>query len=174
MHFSKIRISRPIPTKTDRSFFSWFIASSYKGALSLVALVAFARYFWTCSTYSSSQYQSSHDPVPSHWNYNNKSRTLIKSSWKIATNHNKTWQKITHFAIRTRIEDAPLVGTLLLHPILPHSLLPTLATHNEREVQPQSLRDPCEAKDLKAVTIYDSLYSFSSTTINFLFCEPWN
>ena len=60
----------------------------------------------------------------------------------MATNYNKTWQKITHFAIRTRVEDALLVGTLLLHPVLPHSLLPTLAARNEKEVRPQSLRDP--------------------------------
>ena len=51
-------------------------------------------------------------------------------------------KKITHFMIRTHVEDAPLVGTLLLHPVLPHNLLPTLATRNEREIQPQSLRDP--------------------------------
>ena len=43
---------------------------------------------------------------------------------------------------RTSVEDAPLVGTLLLHHVLPHSLLPTLVVRNEREVQPQSLRDP--------------------------------
>jgi hypothetical protein len=76
--------------------------------------------------------------------------------------------------IWTRVEDAPLVDTLLLHPVLPHSLLYTLAARNEREVRPQSLRDPCEAEGLEAVAIYDSLYSFSSTTINFLFCEPLN
>jgi hypothetical protein len=73
--------------------------------------------------------------------------------------------------IRTHVEDAPLVGTLLLHPVLSHSLLPTLAAHNEREVRPQSLRDR-EAEDPEAVAIYNSLYSFSSTTINFSFFEP--
>jgi hypothetical protein len=46
-----------------------------------------------CSTYSSSQYQPSHDLVQSHWNYNNKSRTLIKIITKMATNHNKTREK---------------------------------------------------------------------------------
>jgi hypothetical protein len=45
-------------------------------------------------------------------------------------------KKITHFVIRTRVEDAPLVEILLLHPVLPHSLLPTLTACNEREVQP--------------------------------------
>ena len=44
-------------------------------------------------------------------------------------------EKITHFAIRTHVEDTPLVGILLLHPVLPHSLLPTLAARNE-EVRP--------------------------------------
>ena len=44
--------------------------------------------------------------------------------------------------IQTRVEDVPLVGTLLLHPVLSHSLLPTLAARNERELRPQSLRDP--------------------------------
>jgi hypothetical protein len=88
----------------------------------------------------------------------------------MAINHNKIREK-THFVIRTHVEDAPLVGTLLLHPVLPHSLLPTLAARNEREVRPQSLRD-CEAEDPKAVAIYNSLYSFSSTTINFSFFEP--
>jgi hypothetical protein len=174
MHFSRIRISRPIPSKTDRWFFCWFIASSYKGALSSIASVTFARDFWMCSTYSSSQYQPSHDTVPSHWNYNNKSRTLIKIITKMATNHNKTWQTITHFTIRTHVEDVPLVGTLLLHHVLPHSFLSTLAARNEWEVRPQSLRDPCEAEDPEVVAIYDSIYLFSSTTINFSFCEPWN
>ena len=69
-------------------------------------------------------------------------------------NHHEKWlqtitkhdKNITHFAIRARVEDAPLVDTLLLHPILPHSLLPTLATHNEREVRPQSLRDPMRGR----------------------------
>jgi hypothetical protein len=64
-------------------------------------------------------------------------------------NHQKKWlqtitkldKTITHFTIRTHVEDASLVRTLL-HPRLPHNLLLTLATHNEREVQPQSLRDP--------------------------------
>ena len=93
MHSSGIRISRPSPTKTDRSFFCWFTASSYTGALSSAASVSFVMDFWACSTYSSSQYQPSHDPVPSHWNYNNKSRTLIKIITKMATKHNKTWQK---------------------------------------------------------------------------------
>ena len=50
-------------------------------------------------------------------------------------------KKITHFVIQTRVEDASLVGTLL-HLVLPHNLLPTLAACNEREVWPQSLRDP--------------------------------
>jgi hypothetical protein len=45
MHFSRIRISRPIPTKTNRSFFYWFTASSYIGALSSAASVSFARDF---------------------------------------------------------------------------------------------------------------------------------
>jgi hypothetical protein len=58
------------------------------------------------------------------------------------------------------VEDAPFVGTLLLHPVLPHSLLSTLAARNDREVQPQSLRDPCEAEDPKVVAIYDSLLIF--------------
>jgi hypothetical protein len=80
--------------------------------------------------------------------------------------------KNTHFTIRTRVEDAPLVGTLLLHLVLPHNLLLTLAAHNEREVQPQSLRDPCKAENLEAVIIYDSLYSFSLTTVSFSFCKP--
>jgi hypothetical protein len=55
-------------------------------------------------------------------------------------------KKITHIVIRTHVEDAPLVGTLLLHPILQHSLLPTLAARNERKVRPQSLRDPMRGR----------------------------
>ena len=55
----------------------------------------------------------------------------------MATNHSK---------IQTHVEDVPLVGTLLLHPVLPHNLLPTLAAHNEREVLPQSLRDPMRGR----------------------------
>ena len=66
----------------------------------------------------------------------------------MATNHNKTRQKITHFTIQTRVEDVPLVDTLLLHPVLPHSLLPTLAARKKREVQPQSLRDPMRGRGL--------------------------
>ena len=85
----------------------------------------------------------------------------------MATNYNKTWQKITHFAIRTRVEDALLVGTLLLHPVLPHSLLPTLATRNEREVRPQSLRDPMRGRGLRSschlrlsILIFINYYKF--------------
>jgi hypothetical protein len=74
--------------------------------------------------------------------------------------------------IRTRVEDAPLVGILLLHPLLPHNLVLTLAARNEREVQPSSSGTPCEVEDPEAVAIYDSLYSFLSTTTSFSFCEP--
>ena len=49
------------------------------------------------------------------------------------------YDKITHIAIRTLVEDTALVGTLLPYPILHHNLLLTLATCNEREVRPQSL-----------------------------------
>ena len=85
----------------------------------------------------------------------------------MATNHNKIWQKITHFAIRTCVEDAPLVGTLLLHPLLPHNLLPTLAARNAREVRPQSLMDPMRGRGpgsshhlRLSILIFNNYYKF--------------
>jgi hypothetical protein len=76
-------------------------------------------------------------------------------------------KKIIHFVIRTCLEDAPLVGTLLLHPVLPHNLLPTLAVHNEWEVRPQSLRDPMRGRVprsschlLLSILIFINYYKF--------------
>jgi hypothetical protein len=61
-------------------------------------------------------------------------------------NHHENWlqtinkldKKTTHIAIRTCVEDTTLVGTLL-HSVLQHNLLLTLAARNVREVRPQSL-----------------------------------
>jgi hypothetical protein len=61
----------------------------------------------------------------------------------MATNHSKRWQKKNSHRDPDMLEDASIVGTFLLHPVLPHNLLLTLAAHNEREVRPQSsLRNP--------------------------------
>jgi hypothetical protein len=146
-----------------------------------------------CSTYSSSQYQPSYDPLPSHWNYNTKSRTLVKTITKMATNHSKICQKRTHIAIRTCAKDAPIVGTLLLHPVLPHNLLLTLATRNKREVWPQSSlrspirgRGPGNSRHLRlSILIFINYYKFlilwtmklnelySKKTLSFTISEPW-
>jgi hypothetical protein len=84
----------------------------------------------------------------------------------------KSDKKRTHIAIRTRVEDAPMVGTLLPHPVLQYSLLPTLPHAMRTRSDLNRLGIPCEAMDPKAVAIYDSLYSFSSTTIVFSFSKP--
>jgi hypothetical protein len=144
--------------------------------------------------YSSFRYQPPHDPLPSHWNYNTKSRTLIKIITKMATNHSKTWQKKNSHRDPDTLEDAPIVGTLLLHPVIPHNLLLTLAARNEREVRPQSsLRNPMRGLGSRSschlwlsILIFIDYYKFlilwtmklnelySKKTLNFTISKPWN
>ena len=64
-------------------------------------------------------------------------KTLIKiSSQKWLQTIKNNMAKRTHVAIRTLVEDAALVGTLLFHSVLQHNLLLKLAARNEREVRP--------------------------------------
>jgi hypothetical protein len=56
--------------------------------------------------------------------------------------------KITHIAVWTLVEDTTLVGAILPHSVLHHNLHPALATRNEREVWPQSLRNPIGGRGL--------------------------
>jgi hypothetical protein len=84
----------------------------------------------------------------------------------MATNHKQTKQKTTHIAIRTRVEDMTLVGTLLLDSVLQHNLLLTLAARNEREVRPQSLTNSMRARGTKSgrhlltILIFINYYKF--------------
>jgi hypothetical protein len=84
----------------------------------------------------------------------------------MATNHKQTRQKTTHIAIQTRVEDTTLVGTLLLHWVLQHNLLLTLATWNEREVQPQLLMNSMRARGTRSgrhlltILIFINYYKF--------------
>ena len=74
--------------------------------------------------------------------------------------------KRTHIAIQTLVEDTALVGTLLLHSVLQHNLLLTLAARNERELRPQSLRNPMRGRGLGSsrhllfILIFVNYYKF--------------
>jgi hypothetical protein len=79
---------------------------------------------------------------------------------------NKQDKKITHIAIQTHVEDMILVGILLLHSVLQHNLLLTLAARNEREVRPQSLTNSMRARGtgsgrhLLTIHIFINYYKF--------------
>jgi len=56
----------------------------------------------------------------------------------------KNMTKKNSLMIQRRV-DAPIVGTLLVHPVLPHNLLLTFATHNKEGGFP-SLRNPMRGR----------------------------
>ena len=147
MHFSSTRISRPIPTKTDRSsvcstslgFFGWITAS----LAAPVVQDIFARVQHTLPPSRSLNIQCYPTEIKiENQNFNHNHH---KNRYKLTIVIK--YDKITHIAIRTLVENATLVGTLL-HSVLHHNLrlITTLAACNEWEARPKSFWKPMRGR----------------------------